>query len=69
MSLVLSDHVHRQAARRGIEEAIVLAVPEHPEQILPVRAGRELRQSRVPFPPGGDVYLGPAIVDVYGNAR
>jgi uncharacterized protein YuzE len=58
MSLVLSDHLRRQARRRGIEEAILRAVAEAPEQVAPIRPGREVRQSRVPFPPSGDTYLG-----------
>ena len=61
---VLSDHVCRQAARRGIEETIVRAVAEAPEQVLPVRSGREVRQSRVPFPPDGRLYLVRVFVDV-----
>ncbi|CAN5653555.1 DUF4258 domain-containing protein [soil metagenome] len=61
---VLSDHARTEAARRGIDEAIVRAVAEVPEQVLPVRAGREVRQSRVPFPPGGRVYPVRIFVDV-----
>lgn len=61
---VLSDHVRRQAARRGIDEAIVRAIAEAPEQVAPVRDGREVRQSRVPFPPDGMPYLVRVFVDV-----
>lgn len=31
---------------------------------MPVRDGREVRQSRVPFPPGGKVFLVRTVVDV-----
>ena len=64
MSLVLSDHLRRQARRRGIEEAILRAVAVAPEQVVLIRPGREVRQSRVPFPPSGDTYLVRVIVDV-----
>ena len=61
---MLSDHVRRQAARRGIAEAIVHAVATAPEQVVPVRPRREIRQSRVPFPPDGRLYLVRAFVDL-----
>jgi len=62
--LALSDHALRQAVRRGIDEAVVRAVAETPDQVVPVRAGREVRQSRVPFPPSGEVYLVRVVVDL-----
>jgi len=55
VNVVLSDHVRRQTAPRGIDEAIVRTVAEASEQVLRVREGREVRQSRVPFPPTGTV--------------
>lgn len=64
MTLKLSDHVRRQAARRGIDEATVRAVAETPEQVVPVRPGREVRQSRIPFAPAGDVFLVRVFVDI-----
>lgn len=64
MNLILSDHVQLQAARRGIDEAIVRSVALAPEQVIPVRAGREVRQSRIPFPPDGVDYLVRVFVDV-----
>jgi hypothetical protein len=64
VTLVFSDHVRRQAARRGIDEATVRSVAEAPEQVVPVRAGREVRQSRVRFPPGDALYLVRVIVDL-----
>jgi len=64
MSLFFTGHVLRQAARRGIDEGTIRAVAEAPEQVVPVREGREVRQSRVSFPPTGDVYLVRVFVDV-----
>ena len=43
----LTDHARRQAARRGISELAVLGVACAPEQIVQVRPGREVRQSRI----------------------
>jgi len=68
VSIVLSDHVRHQAARRGIDEAIVRAVAEAPEQVVPVREGREVRQSRVPSPPDGRLYLVRVFVDLAPGA-
>lgn len=61
---VLSDHARRQAARRGISEAIVRSVAEAPEQVAVVREGREVRQSHVRFPPDDRLYLVRVFVDV-----
>jgi hypothetical protein len=64
VNLVFSDHVRRQAVRRGITESVFRAVAEAPEQVVPVSIGREARQSRVTFPPDGGLYLVRVIVDV-----
>ena len=69
MSLELSEHLRRQAARRGIDDALVRAVAEAPAQIVPLRPGREVRQSRVSFPPADDVYLVRVFVDVAARDR
>jgi hypothetical protein len=45
MSLVLSDHVCGQAARRGIDEAIVRSIAASPEQVVRVRESREVCQA------------------------
>lgn len=62
-SPVLSDHARKEAARRGIDEAIVRAVAEAPEPVLVVRVRREVRQSRMAFPADGRVYLIRVVVD------
>ena len=64
MTSVLSDHVRWEAARRGIGEETILAVVARPEQTEVVRPGREVRQSRVVFPPEGKTYLVRTIVDL-----
>ena len=53
----------RQYAR-GLGEDFVLAVAQAPEQRIYVRAGREIRQSRVAMPPDGTLYLVRVVVDV-----
>lgn len=65
---ILSDHARAEAARRGIDEVIVRSVAKAPEQVLAVRAGREVRQSRIPFPPDGRVYLVRVVVDTVPGA-
>jgi hypothetical protein len=69
MSLVLTDHARFEAARRGIDEATVLSVAQAPEQVVPVRPGREVRQSRVRFPSSGGLYLVRVFVDVGPQAE
>jgi len=60
----VSDHAQNECVRRSIPEAAVRCLARFPEQVLPVRPGREARQSLVPFPPNGAVYLLRATVDV-----
>ncbi len=67
--LILSDHVRRQASRRRIDESTIRAVAEAPEQVVPVRMGREVRQSRVAFPPTGALYLVRVFVDLSPGAE
>jgi hypothetical protein len=69
VSLLLSEHVRLQAARRGIEEEIVRTVAETPEQVVRVREGREVRQSRVSFPPEGKLYLVRVFVDTSPDSQ
>jgi hypothetical protein len=60
----LSEHARGEAVRRGIAAATVVAVATEPEQVLPQQPGREIRQSRVTFSPGGKTYLVRVVVDV-----
>ena len=61
--LVLSEHACWRAERRGIDEATVLEVAAAPEQVVPVRPGREIRQSRREDPVLGKRYLVRVVVD------
>jgi len=45
--IVVSEHARRQAARRGLSELVMLGVVSAPEQVVEVRPGREIRQSRI----------------------
>jgi hypothetical protein len=65
--VILSTHAARQLSRRAIPEALAIAVAATPDQILVVRAGRQIRQSIISFSPGGRRYLVRAIVDVLGD--
>jgi hypothetical protein len=67
--LRLSPHAEQEASRRGIDASIIRAVANAPEQVLPVRTGREVRQSRVAFPPDGKLYLVRVFVDREPNAE
>ena len=59
----------KQAQRRGLPEAIVLSVARAPEQRIPVRPGREIRQSRIAVPAGGTLYLVRVVVDADPTAE
>jgi hypothetical protein len=69
VSLVLTEHARLQATRRGLDEATVLTVAQGPEQVVPIRPGREVRQSRVSIPPASDVYLVRVVVDTGPQAE
>lgn len=56
-------HALEQAARRGVDEATVAQIAERPEQVVEVRPGREVRQSRIPDPAEGKSYLVRVFVD------
>jgi hypothetical protein len=62
----IGEHALRQAERRGLDEATLMRVAEHPEQVVAVGPGREVRQSRVRFPPDDTPYLVRVIVDTTG---
>jgi hypothetical protein len=59
---VLTKHAEEEMAGRGIDVATVAAVLSSPEQRFPVRAGRDVLQSRVTQE--GKVYLIRVFVDV-----
>jgi len=77
--VVLSEHAKTEARRRGISDATVLHVATTPEQRVPVRPEREIRQSRVADPASGKLHLirvvvdsgkdGDTIVTVYRTSR
>lgn len=66
--IIVSDHARWQASRRSLYEAFVLRVARSPEQVIPVRPGREIRQSVVTQPPHKTKYLVRVIVDVLPDA-
>jgi len=60
---VLSEHARWRAERRGIGEATVSEVAAAPEQVIPVRPGREIRQSHWEDPALEKRYLVRVVVD------
>jgi len=60
----ISAHARAQAARRGIDEATLTRIAEQPEQVVEVRPGREVRQSRIQDPTEGKGYLVRVFVDI-----
>ena len=45
--IAITDHARFEMQRRGITEAEVIAIIRNPNQVLPSRRGREVRQSKV----------------------
>jgi hypothetical protein len=67
MPLRLSSHARLQAERRGIPTDVVLSVARKPEQVLRVRAKREIRQSRLVLVGRSEPYLVRVVVDQVAN--
>ena len=61
---VISEHASDQARRRGVDVSTVRKVASAPEEVVPVRRGREVRQAVVRFPPDGKLYLVRVFVDL-----
>jgi len=64
----VSAHARLQAARRGIAERILLEVARAPEQVVALRAGREVRQARRDDAGTGRSYLIRVVVDTGGES-
>ena len=62
--IIVSEHARWQASRRGLKEAVVLRIARSPGHVIPVRPGREIRQSIVAQPPHSTKYLVRVVVDV-----
>lgn len=62
----VSAHALDQARRRGVDGATLDRVADRPEQVVPVRPGREVRQSRIQGPEG-TTHLVRVFVDIAGN--
>ncbi len=60
----MGDHARWQAKRRGLDEATVLRVAESPEEIVPIRSDREVRQGVMRFAPDNKPYLLRVFVDL-----
>lgn len=60
----LTDHAHEEMALRQISEEEVATVLAAPEQIEPVREGREVYQSRIQLGGPPKIYLLRIFVDV-----
>lgn len=59
----ISPHALGQAARRGVDEATLDRITGEPEQVIVVRPGREVRQSRIAGAEGKS-YLVRVFVDI-----
>jgi len=55
--IALAAHARWQAARRGLAEEEILRVARAPQQVIRLRRGREIRQSRGRTPQGGEHLL------------
>ena len=62
--IVVTRHAEEEIRRRGLDENLVRTIVATPDQVLPVRPGRMIHQSRVAMPPHDRVYLVRIVVDV-----
>jgi hypothetical protein len=62
MSFIISGHARQEMLRRSISLEHLETVLQSPQQIIPVRSGRKVYQSRIDFG-GGKIFLLRAIVD------
>jgi hypothetical protein len=62
MKFKLSRHAQEEMQRRGIPLTLVESTLQHPQQIVPERAGKKAYQSQLDFG-GGRIFLLRAIVD------
>lgn len=60
----ISPHARREMQRRGIAEEVVEHVLSQPEQEIPVRPGRVVRQSRISMLEGDRAHLVRVFVDI-----
>ncbi|MDR7420374.1 MAG: hypothetical protein QN178_15845 [Armatimonadota bacterium] len=66
--VILSAHARWRAQRRGVEEATVIEIATVPEQVVPVRPGREVRQARRGDPKSGREHVVRVVVDTGAEA-
>ena len=62
MTFTLSHHARKEMVRRAIPFDMLESVLQHPQQIVPERAGRKAYQSQLDFG-DGKIFLLRAIVD------
>jgi Domain of unknown function (DUF4258) len=67
--LRMTEHARGEALRRAISEEEALEVARTPEQRLPGRSGREIRQSRVIDPVSGKLHLIRVVVEASADAE
>ncbi len=60
---VLTRHAEVEMARRSLDPQLIRNVLAAPEQVVPVRRGRVVVQSRVPSESGKGLYLVRIVVD------
>jgi len=61
---IITDHAYFEMQRRGISKKIIQSILENPDQIVEVREGRNVHQSKVQHDDSDKMYLIRVFIDI-----
>jgi len=60
----ITDHAYFEMQRRGISKEIIQSILTNPDQIVEIRQGRSVYQSKVQFDASNKMYLIRVFIDI-----
>ena len=60
----ITDHAYFEMQRRGISKKIIQSILTNPDQIVEIRQGRSVYQSKVQFDASNKMYLIRVFIDI-----
>jgi hypothetical protein len=61
---IITDHAYFEMQRRGISKKIIQSILTNPDQIVEIRQGRSVYQSKVQFDASYSMYLIRVFIDI-----
>ena len=61
---IITDHAYFEMQRRGISKKIIQSILTNPDQIVEIRQGRSVYQSKVQFDASNKMYLIRVFIDI-----